>query len=40
MQAKRTERRREHIPGLNKRAAGADLRLKRLYDTIEKASPI
>ncbi len=31
----RTERRREHIAELNKRAAEADLRLKRLYDAIE-----
>jgi site-specific DNA recombinase len=31
----RTERRREHITELNKRAAEADLRLKRLYDAIE-----
>ena len=31
----RGERRREHIAGLNKRAAEADLRLKRLYDAIE-----
>lgn len=28
-------RRREHIAQLNKRAAGADLRLKRLYDAID-----
>jgi site-specific DNA recombinase len=31
----RTERRREHIAELNKRATEADLRLKRLYDAIE-----
>ena len=31
----RTERRREHIAELNKRAAETDLRLKRLYDAIE-----
>jgi DNA invertase Pin-like site-specific DNA recombinase len=31
----RTERRREHITELNKRATEADLRLKRLYDAIE-----
>ena len=31
----RTERRREHIAELNKRAVEADLRLKRLYDAIE-----
>jgi hypothetical protein len=31
----RSDRRREHIAELNKRAAEADLRLKRLYDTIE-----
>jgi site-specific DNA recombinase len=31
----RTERRREHFAELNKRAAEADLRLKRLYDAIE-----
>jgi hypothetical protein len=31
----RTERRREHIAKLNKRAAETDLRLKRLYDAIE-----
>src|SRR5271165_1821831 len=31
----RTERRREHITELNKRAAETDLRLKRLYDAIE-----
>ena len=31
----RAERRREHIGELNKRAAEADLRLKRLYDAIE-----
>ena len=31
----RAERRREHIAELNKRAAEADLRLKRLYDAIE-----
>ncbi|KAI93964.1 hypothetical protein T281_13615 [Rhodomicrobium udaipurense JA643] len=31
----RSERRREHIAELNKRAAEADLRLKRLYDAIE-----
>ncbi|MDI4238461.1 hypothetical protein OZ411_37280 [Bradyrhizobium sp. Arg237L] len=29
------ERRREHIAELNKRAAEAELRLKRLYDAIE-----
>lgn len=32
---KRAERRREHVVELNKRAAETDLRLKRLYDTIE-----
>ena len=31
----RTERRREHIVELNKRAAESELRLKRLYDAIE-----
>ncbi len=31
----RTERRREHIAELNKRAAETDLRLKRLYDAVE-----
>ena len=31
----RTERRRQHITELNKRAVEADLRLKRLYDAIE-----
>ena len=31
----RTERRREHIAELNKRAAETELRLKRLYDAIE-----
>jgi site-specific DNA recombinase len=31
----RTERRREHIAELNKRATESDLRLKRLYDAIE-----
>jgi site-specific DNA recombinase len=31
----RSERRREHIAELNKRAVEADLRLKRLYDAIE-----
>ena len=31
----RTERRREHIAELNKRATETDLRLKRLYDAIE-----
>ncbi len=31
----RSERRREHIAELNKRAAETDLRLKRLYDAIE-----
>jgi len=31
----RTERRREHITELHKRATEADLRLKRLYDAIE-----
>jgi hypothetical protein len=31
----RTERRREHIAELNKRAAETDLRLKRLYDAPE-----
>ncbi len=31
----RTERRRDHIAELNKRAAETDLRLKRLYDAIE-----
>ena len=31
----RSDRRREHIVELNKRAAEADLRLKRLYDAIE-----
>jgi site-specific DNA recombinase len=31
----RTERRREHIAELNKRAAETNLRLKRLYDAIE-----
>ncbi len=31
----RAERHREHIAELNKRAAGTDLRLKRLYDAIE-----
>jgi hypothetical protein len=31
----RTERRREHIAELTKRAAETDLRLKRLYDAIE-----
>jgi hypothetical protein len=31
----RTERRREHIAELNKRAAETDLRLKRLHDAIE-----
>ena len=31
----RSERRREHIAELNKRAAELDLRLKRLYDAIE-----
>jgi len=31
----RTERRREHIAESNKRAAEADLRLKRLHDAIE-----
>jgi hypothetical protein len=31
----RAERRREHIAELNKRAAKADLRLKRRYDAIE-----
>jgi hypothetical protein len=31
----RTERRREHIAELNKRAVETDLRLKRLYDAIE-----
>lgn len=31
----RTERRREYIAELNKRAAEADLRLKRLHDSIE-----
>jgi site-specific DNA recombinase len=30
-----SERRREHIAGLNKRAAESELRLKRLYDAIE-----
>ncbi|WP_244532008.1 hypothetical protein [Methylocapsa palsarum] len=30
-----SERRREHIAELNKRAAESDLRLKRLYDAIE-----
>ena len=30
----RTERRREHIAELDKRAAETDLRLKRLYDAI------
>jgi hypothetical protein len=33
--ARRSDRRREHIAELNKRAAEADLRLKRLYDAIE-----
>jgi hypothetical protein len=32
----RTERRREHIAELNRRAAETELRLKRLYDAIEK----
>ena len=32
----RTERRREHIAELNKRAAETDLRLKRLCDAIER----
>ena len=31
----RVGRRRDHVAGLNKRAAEADLRLKRLYDAIE-----
>ena len=31
----RTERRRDHIAELNKRATETDLRLKRLYDAIE-----
>lgn len=31
----RTERRREHVAELNKRAAETELRLKRLYDAIE-----
>jgi hypothetical protein len=30
-----SERRREHIAELNKRAAESELRLKRLYDAIE-----
>jgi site-specific DNA recombinase len=33
--ARRSDRRRKHIAELNKRAAEADLRLKRLYDAIE-----
>jgi hypothetical protein len=35
----RSERRHEHIAELNKRAAETDLRLKRLYDSIELADP-
>jgi site-specific DNA recombinase len=36
--AERAERRKSHIADLRKRAAGADARLKRLYDAIGNGS--